>query len=56
MNLDAHGYVLVDVSHERARAEWWFVPATHRRVDGERRDAVFEVRPGEQRLRAVTAR
>jgi alkaline phosphatase D len=55
VNLDAHGYVLVDVTHERVRAEWWFVPATHRRVEGERREAVFEVPAGEQRLRAVEA-
>ncbi len=49
-NLDAHGYVLVDVTAERVRGEWWFVPETRRRVEGERRAAVFEVRSGEPRL------
>ena len=50
VNLDSHGYVLVDVSPERVRGEWWFVPETHERVRGERREAVFEVRAGEPRL------
>ena len=49
-NLDAHGYVLVDVTDERVRAEWWFVDETHRRVPGERRRAIFEVRADEPRL------
>jgi alkaline phosphatase D len=53
VNLDAHGYVLLDVTHERVRAAWWFVPETHRRVAGERREAVFELRAGEQRLRKI---
>ena len=53
VNLDAHGYVLLDVTDERVRAAWWFVPETHRRVPGERREAVFEVRAGEHRLRKV---
>ena len=56
VNLDAHGYVLVDVTRERVRAEWWFVPETHRRVQGERREAVFEVDLGTQRLRQVKIR
>jgi alkaline phosphatase D len=53
VNLDAHGYVLVDVTEDRVRAEWWFVPETARRVEGERREAVFEVRAGEGRLRQI---
>jgi alkaline phosphatase D len=53
VNLDAHGYVLLDVTHERIRAAWWFVPETSRRVPGERREAVFEVAAGEARLREV---
>jgi alkaline phosphatase D len=56
VNLDAHGYVLVDVAHERVRAEWWFVPETGRRVGGEHRDAIFEVAAGAQRLRQVESR
>ena len=56
VNLDAHGYVLLDVMHERVRAAWWFVPETHRRVVGERREAVFELRAGEQRLRKIETR
>jgi alkaline phosphatase D len=50
VNLDAHGYVHVDVRPDRLRAEWWFVPETRRRVEGERRGAAFEVRAGEPRL------
>jgi alkaline phosphatase D len=53
VNLDAHGYVLLDVTPERVQASWWFVPETHRRVPGERREAVFEVRAGEPGLRKV---
>jgi alkaline phosphatase D len=53
VNLDAHGYVLVDVSHERIRAEWWFVAETARRIPDEHCDAIFEVRAGEHRLREV---
>jgi alkaline phosphatase D len=53
VNLDAHGYVVVDVTRERVCAEWWFVPETARRVDGERRGASFEVRAGEPCLRKV---
>jgi alkaline phosphatase D len=53
VNLDAHGYVLVDVSHERIRAEWWFVAETGRRIPDEHCDAIFEVRAGEHRLREV---
>lgn len=56
VNLDAHGYVLVDVDHERVRAEWWFVAETARRSAAEHRDAVFEVRSGEPRLRRVEVR
>jgi alkaline phosphatase D len=56
VNLDAHGYVLLDVDAERVRAEWWFVPETHRRVSGEQRDAVFEVAAGTHRLRSVDVR
>jgi alkaline phosphatase D len=53
VNLDAHGYVLLDVTPERVHASWWFVPETHRRVPGERREAAFEVRAGEPGLRKV---
>ena len=50
VDLDSHGYVLVDATHERVRAEWWFVPGTERRLEGERRAAAWEVRSGENRV------
>ncbi len=50
VDLDSHGYVLVDVTPRRVRSEWWFVPETSRRVDGERRAAVWEAPAGENRL------
>ena len=56
VNLDAHGYLLLDATHERVRAAWWFVPETDRRVPGERCDAIFEVQAGEQRLRQIEIR
>jgi alkaline phosphatase D len=53
VNLDAHGFVLIDVSHERVRAEWWFVAETGRRIPDEYCGAIFEVRSGEHRLRKI---
>jgi alkaline phosphatase D len=50
VDLDSHGYVLVDVTPERLEAEWWFVETTQRRADGEHRAAAWQVRAGEPRL------
>lgn len=53
VDLDSHGYVLVDVTPERLEAEWWFVETTQQRDDGEHRAAVWRVKAGEPRLVAV---
>jgi alkaline phosphatase D len=29
------GYVVVDITHERLQADWWFVPTVTERVDAE---------------------
>jgi alkaline phosphatase D len=50
VDLDGHGYVLVDVTRERVRGEWFFVAETKRRTAGVRRGPAFEVRAGESRL------
>jgi alkaline phosphatase D len=50
VDLDSHGYVLVDVSPDRVVGEWWFVETVLERTDAERRGAAFLVRHGEPRL------
>jgi alkaline phosphatase D len=49
-DFDGHGYVLVDVTPERLRAEWWFVDEVIRRTPAEHLDAAFEVTHGTPRL------
>jgi alkaline phosphatase D len=50
-NLDRRGYVLLDVTPERARAEWYFVRTVSEQVATEDLAAVFETLAGENRLR-----
>jgi alkaline phosphatase D len=47
-----HGYVIVDVSEARVRAEWWHVDGVLERVPGEHRAAAFEASRGSSRLAA----
>ncbi len=54
-DLEGHGYVVVDVNHERVQAEWWHVDTVARRTDGERRVAAWQVRHGEVRLLPAAA-
>jgi alkaline phosphatase D len=49
-NFDDHGYVIVDVTPERVRAEWWFVDAVRERTSGQQLGAAWEVHRGESRL------
>ncbi len=44
---------MIDVTHERVRAEFWFVDRIDRRTDGEELACVWETRRGEPRLRRV---
>jgi alkaline phosphatase D len=46
LDMDSHGYMVVDVTHERVRVEWWFVDTVLERTSGERLGAAFEVRAG----------
>ncbi len=50
VDLDSHGYVVVDVTPERLEAEWWFVETTQERTDGQHRAAVWQVKAGEPKL------
>jgi alkaline phosphatase D len=49
---DDHGYVLLDVTRDRLRAEWWAVETVLEPHEGEYRVAAFEVREGTSRLYA----
>jgi alkaline phosphatase D len=49
--LASHGYVLVDATRERVRAEWWHVPGVLEPRDGETCAAAFDVEPGAAALR-----
>ncbi len=53
VDLDSHGYVLVDLTAERLEAEWWFVETTRERADGQERAAAWRVEAGEPKLVAV---
>ena len=55
VDLDSHGYVLLDVTPDRVQAEWYFVPETHHRVEGETLAAAWHVPSGERRLREGSA-
>jgi alkaline phosphatase D len=49
-DFDSHGYVLVDVTPERVRGEWWFVDTVLEPTDGERLGSAWEVHRGSGRL------
>jgi len=49
-DFDDHGYVIVDVTPERVRGEWWFVDAVREPTTGQHLGAAWEVRRGESRL------
>lgn len=46
-----HGYVVVDITPERVRADWWHVDSVTRRPAGERWIAGWELRDGDPSLR-----
>jgi alkaline phosphatase D len=43
LDFDSHGYMLVDVTPERVRVEWWFVDTVLERVPGQRLAHAVEV-------------
>jgi alkaline phosphatase D len=50
VNLDGHGYNIVDVTPERVQVEWWHVDTVLAPSRQEHRDAVIHVKPGSSRL------
>jgi alkaline phosphatase D len=50
VNLDGHGYNIVDVTPERLQVEWWHVNAVLTPSHEERCDQVMHVRPGSSKL------
>ena len=53
-DMDSHGYMVVDVTRERVRVEWWFVDGVLTRTPGERLGAAMEVRAGSQEIVPAT--
>lgn len=53
VNMRDHGYLLLDLDAERARAEWWLVDSITERVAGERLGAAFVTRRGANHLVAA---
>jgi alkaline phosphatase D len=52
VDLDSHGYSIVDLDRDRLRFEWWNVEGLDRRVPGHRLAAALAVHHGEPRLLA----
>ena len=50
VDLDSHGYVVVDVTPERVTAEWWQVDTVLERTTGEHLGASWTVERGRPRL------
>jgi alkaline phosphatase D len=49
-DLDSHGYVVVDVTPERVRADWWFVDTVLERHNQETSGAAWQVTHGSPHL------
>jgi alkaline phosphatase D len=49
-DMDSHGYMVVDVTPERVRVEWWFVDGVLERTSGERLAYAVEVAAGSQSI------
>ncbi len=50
LDLDSHGYVVIDVTPDRVRAQWWVVEAVLRSTDGESCAAEFIAERGRPKL------
>ncbi len=46
IDLDSHGYNVVDVTPERVLVEWWYVESILQRTDKQRRGAAFMIESG----------
>lgn len=53
VDLDSHGYNVVDITPERVRVEWWLVDTVLKRTPNERRGAAWQVRAGSTQLEHV---
>lgn len=51
VDLDRHGYFVLDLTPDRAQADWWFVDELHRRSDGEEFGAAWLVAADDPGLR-----
>lgn len=47
LDLDSHGYMVVEVTPERVVGEWWFVDSVLERTDGEWQGAAFAAEHGD---------
>src|SRR5262245_36016657 len=54
-DLDSHGYVVVDVTPQRLRADWWFSPTVLQRAGEEDHGAAWMVERGRGRLAPALA-
>ncbi len=50
LDLDSHGYCIVDVTPERVQVEWWNVDGVLKRSKKESRSAVFQIPTGKAAL------
>ncbi|HTP02332.1 MAG TPA: alkaline phosphatase D family protein, partial [Anaerolineales bacterium] len=46
LDLNSHGYNVVDLTAERVRVEWWYADTVHPRSDKEHCGASFEIKAG----------
>lgn len=53
VDLDSHGYVVVDVTPERVSAEWWHLDTVLEPSADEELAAAFSVRRGSRRLERI---
>ena len=54
VDLDSHGYVIVDVTPDQVTAEWWHLGTVLERSAYEERGALFSVPHGTERLERIT--
>jgi alkaline phosphatase D len=55
LDMDSHGYSIVDLDQDRLRFEWWTVDGLEQRVPGQALGGSMSVRHGEPRLVADDA-
>jgi len=46
LDLDSHGYNIVDLTPERVQVEWWYVDTVQKRTHNEHRGAAFTIESG----------